>query len=59
MCEYSECGFPHSYIFIMQILIKKPTIRLDNIGESMQQISDGNNNIIFDNRVDVDFVQYF
>ena len=45
--ENSESCFPDKDIRIMEILVEEPAVRLDNVRKSMQEVSNGDNDVIF------------
>jgi hypothetical protein len=53
MRQYSERGLSHAHILILQIPVQVMIVRLNNVGESMQEITHGDDDVVFDNRVDV------
>lgn len=59
MSDDSKCGLPNPGIFLMQILIEMLVVGLDDIGEAMQQIPHGDDDVVLDDGVDRRVVEQF
>ena len=53
MRQHSERGFPDPHIFILQIPVQVMIVWFNNVGESVQEITHGDDNVVFDDGVDV------
>lgn len=51
MRQHSKRGFPDSHIFILQIPVQVMIVGFNNVGESVQEITHGDDNVVFDDRV--------
>ena len=55
----SKRGLPDPGVLLMQILIEMLVVRLDDVGEAMQEVSHGDDDVVFDDGVDVRVVEEF